>query len=316
MGRDTLRWMLVGLMVCCAQGLLAGQEGLTRFTFTEYHMGIQARIVVYASSEAAATTACKAAFKRVEDLEATMSDYRKDSELMQLCSQAGKGPQWISRDLYRVLSRSIQIADQSDGAFDITVGPIVQLWRTARRETKLPDPAQLDAALKLVGIDKLKLDPKSRTAELSLPSMRLDLGGIGKGFASDEALKVLRNHGIQSALIEMGGDLVLGDAPPKTNGWTVNVPNAGGRDMFLSNCAISSSGDTEQYVEIAGTRYSHVVDPRTGQALTRRVQATVIAPDGFTSDPLSTAITVMTPEARPALLAHYPAVKTFIRTAN
>jgi thiamine biosynthesis lipoprotein len=305
--------MLVGVMMAGAQALFAQGNGLTRFTFTEYHMGIQARIVLYARDEAAATTACKAAYKRIEDLEAIMSDYRKDSELMQLCARAGQGPQWITRDLFRVLSRSKEIATQSGGAFDITVGPVIQLWRAARKETRLPDPGLLASAMRLVGIEKLKLDPLARTAELTVPGMRLDLGGIGKGFASDEALKVLRNYGVRSALIEMGGDLVLGDAPPGTRGWVVNVPNAGGKDLSFSNCAVSSSGDTEQFLEIAGVRYSHVVDPKTGQALTRRVQATVVAANGFTSDPLSTALTVMAPEDRPMLLRHYPCVQTFIR---
>ncbi len=147
--------------------------------------------------------------------------------------------------------------------------------------------------------------------------MRLDLGGIAKGFADDEAQKVLKSHGITRALVEMGGDIVVSGPPPDTNGWTIRVQNAGDEkgpaDMKFANCAISSSGDTEQYVVIAGKRYSHVVDPYTGWALTSRVQATVIARDGLTSDPVSTAITLLDPNGRERLLKAFPGTKIYVR---
>src|SRR5579862_5301967 len=127
-----------------------------------------------------------------------------------------------------------------------------------------------------------------------MPGMRLDLGGIAKGYADDEVQKVLKQHGIKRALVEMGGDIVVSDPPPGSKGWEILVPNAGidhaPDKLYFANQAISTSGDTEQFVVIGGVRYSHVVDPHTGQALTSRVQVTVIAPDGLTSDPLCKAI--------------------------
>jgi thiamine biosynthesis lipoprotein len=167
------------------------------------------------------------------------------------------------------------------------------------------------------GWQSMTLDMHRRTVRLTKPGMQLDLGGIAKGYACDEARRVLERHGIRSALIEMGGDLVLSGAPPGRSGWTVEVPNAGTANgsatMTLRDCAVSSSGDTEQFAVIGGRRYSHVVDPRTGHASTNRVQATVIARDGFTSDPLSTAMTLLGQREREALLGRYQGSRAYVR---
>lgn len=283
-------------------------------------MGIDARIVVYAKNRQIAERACEAGFKKIAELEAIMSDYRPDSELMRLCGKAGTGPVPISTDLYRVLDQAQRFSRQTDGEFDVTVGPLVQIWRRARKETKLPTAEEIAKAQSLVGWQKLKLGWRDGTAELSTPGMRLDLGGIAKGYASDEALKELRRFGIRSALIEMGGDLLLGEAPPKTEGWKVTVANASPgampAEMFLKNCAISTSGDTEQFVVIDGVRYSHVVDPKTGRGLSRRVQSSVIGPNAFLTDPLSTALTLLDERRREDLLRQHPSTKAFVKVAG
>ena len=279
-------------------------------------MGIDARMVVYATDKQVVDKACEAAFKRIAQLDDIMSDYRPKSELMRLCGQPKGTSVKISDDLYRVFERAQTVSSRSGGAFDITVGPLVKLWRQARKDGKLPDPALIEAAKKLVGYKKLTLNARNHTATLAMDGMKLDLGGIAKGYAGDEALKILRQNGIKSALIEMGGDLVLGDAPPKTKGWSVRVPNDQSKELFLHNCAISSSGDTEQFVVIDGKRYSHVVDPKTGQGITKRLQASIIAKDGFTTDPLSTALTLLDERGRAKLMHWYPSTKTFIKIAS
>ncbi len=315
-----VKGLITFLMVMCAsipnaQPLQEPTE-LTRFTLVEYHMGIDARLVVYATDKLVAEKACEAAFKRIGELDGMMSDYRPKSELMLLCASPKGTAVKVSNDLYRVLERSQTISRQTGGAFDVTVGPLVQLWRKARKDGKLPDSALIESAKKLVGYRKVKLNSRDHTVTLSDDGMKLDLGGIAKGYASDEALKVLRKNGIKSALIEMGGDLVLGDAPPKTKGWTVSIPNNNSSELMLHNCAVSSSGDTEQFVVIDGKRYSHVVDPSTGQGLTMRLQSTVIAKDGFTTDPLSTALTLLDERDRYRLLQRYPRAKAFIKNAS
>jgi thiamine biosynthesis lipoprotein len=227
---------------------------------------------------------------------------------MRLCARAGEGPVPVSADLFRVLARSAELAAASDGAFDVTIGPLVRLWRDARRNGRLPDAEALRAARELVDPRLLVLDAEARTVALERRGMQLDLGAIGKGFAADEALASLRAAGAPRALVQLGGDIALGDAPPGKPGWTIDAEAAVGLPLDqegrlgpLARCGISVSGDTEQFVEIGGTRYSHVVDPRTGLGLTSGLAATVIAPDATTSDALATAVSVLGAE-RGALL--------------
>jgi len=283
-------------------------------------MGVDARLVVYAKDQTTAETACVAAFSRIADLDSIMSDYRKDSELMRLCDKSGGPPVKVSKDLFVVLKRAQEVSRLSKGAFDVTVGPLVGLWRKARKTAELPDPQAIEQARKLVGWKKVVLNSRTRTVKLMVQGMRLDLGGIAKGYAGDQAQIELKKHGITRALVEMGGDIVVSDPPPGTKGWKVRVPNAGkgkeAMDLQFTNCGVSSSGDTEQFVVIGGIQYSHVVDPRTGQALTQRVQATVIARDGLTSDPLSTALTVTDEKGRKQLGKAFPRTKKYLRVGG
>lgn len=312
-----MRFLIAGCFFLTYSDAAQRPNALTRFTYTEYHMGVDARIVVYARDKTTAEKACFAAFARIAELDTIMSDYRVDSELNLLCAKAGGPPVHVSDDLFKVLQRAAEVSRRSGGVFDVTVGPVVQLWRKARKTGVLPDPALLQRARQLVGWQKVMLDARRHTVRLTVRGMKLDLGGIGKGYADDEAQKILRANGITSALVEMGGDIVVSQAPPGAGGWTIRVPNAGKgdtpMDLHFANQAISTSGDTEQFVVIGGVRYSHIIDPRTGQALTTRIQVSVIARDGFTSDPLSKVITFLAPKERAKFLKNYPGVKTFMR---
>jgi thiamine biosynthesis lipoprotein len=292
---------VLALLLLGAAPAAAEQPALTRYTFSEPHMGTRFRLIVYAPDEAAARKASKEAFARVSALNAIMSDYVSTSELMRLCAKAGGPPVAVSPELFFVLSRAQDAARRSGGAFDVTVGPVVRLWRQARRSRQLPEPKKLKAARALVGYQNVVLDDKARTVKLLLPGMQLDLGGIAKGYAADEMLKVLGKHGLTRALAAAGGDVVVRDPPPGQPGWAVEIAavdakKEGARRMLLANAAVSTSGDAEQYVEIAGTRYSHIVDPRTGLGLVGRMSATVVAPDGVTSDSLTKVVAVLGPK--------------------
>ena len=280
-------------------------------------MGVDARLVVYAPDKETAETACKAAFDRIAALDTIMSDYRIDSELNNLSNGSGGPAIRVSADLFKVLERSLEMSRRTNGAFDVTVGPLISLWRKARKTSILPTFDEIKAAKSKIGWRKVVLNAKDQTARLTTPGMKLDLGGIAKGFADDEAQIVLKRYGIKSALVEMGGDIVVSSPPPGKKGWTIQIPNAengaGPVDIEYTNCAISCSGDTEQNVVIGGKQYSHVVDPTTGMALTNRVQATVIAPNGLISDPLSTAITLVKPNDRKKLLESYPGTQCFVK---
>ena len=294
----------------------AAHTPLKRFQYSQVHMGVQARIVLYAPDTVHAERAATAAYARIAELDDILSNYRPASELMRLSAASGGPPVRVSPELFTILSRAQHLASISDGAFDITVGPYAKLWREARRAGHLPDPEQLQETAARVGWQNVRLDSRRRTVQLIAPGMELDPGGIAKGYAGDQALAVLRRHGIRSALIEFGGDIVIGDPPPGESGWLIRVEHAtsGNETARLSNAAISSSGDTVQFIEIDGTRYSHIVDPRTGLGLTDRVAVTIIAPDGLTSDGLSTMVSVLgSKRALPILRRHFPRARAFIR---
>jgi FAD:protein FMN transferase len=286
--------------------LLAGcattERKFNRFEYARPEMGVPFRIVLFATDKAGADTAANAAFARVEQLNDILSDYDTDSELSRLSQTAGHGQAvHVSDDLWRVLERAQKIAQETEGAFDITCGPAVSLWRKARREKKLPDAAKLDEARRAVGHQNLRLNARAHTAELLVPYMRLDLGAIAKGYAVDEAIQVLRRHGIGSALVSGGGDMAVSGAPPGLYGWRIelaplDVTNAPPAEfVLLRNVALATSGDVFQHVEIDGIRYSHIVDPRTGVGLTDHSLVVVIAKDCMMADSLSTTVSVLGP---------------------
>jgi thiamine biosynthesis lipoprotein len=279
-----------------------------RYEYLQKQMGVPFSITLYAPNEEAANEAARAAFARIKELNGILSDYEPDSEMMRLCRNSGPGkPVPVGDDLWAVLSRSQEFSQMSEGAFDATVGPLVKLWRKARRKHQLPPTAELESARKLVDYRQLKLDPQARSVEFLQPGMQLDFGGIAKGYASDAALAVLRERGIRRALVAASGDIAVGDPPPGKTGWRIGIAPLGddappSRHVLLANAAISTSGDAWQYVEIDGKRYSHIVDPRTGLGLTDHSSVTVIAPRGTTADALATAVSVLGPEKGLALV--------------
>jgi thiamine biosynthesis lipoprotein len=289
---------------------LPGKPTPVRFEFESKHMGTTFRVVLYADGPEAAKAAAAAAFARVAELDRIMSDYKPDSELMRLCAafrtEVGE-PVKVSDDLFAVLAKAEEMSEASGGAFDVTVGPVVQLWRHARRTQRLPEKDELAAALAKVGYRKVKLDREKRTVQLLTPGMQLDLGGIAKGYAADEALNLLRQkHGLTRVLVAAYGDITCGDPPPGKSAWTVDIaPIAKGqkpRTLHLANAAVSTSGDLEQFVEIDGVRYSHIVDPRTGLGLTGRRSVTVVATTGTAADSLTKAVMLMPREKGLALV--------------
>lgn len=284
------------------------------------HMGCLWTVKLYAPPEKAAAAATDV-FAKIAELDAALSDYRPDSELMKLCAAAGKGPQPVSDVLFRVLQQSREASEQSDGMFDITLGPCTRLWRASRKARKLPDRETLDAARKLVDWRAVKLDPERRTAELTLLGMQLDAGGIAKGFAQDECLALLRKkHNITAALIDAAGEVAVGTAPPGRKKWTValepmkgGAPDAAAELADVTEAAVATSGDLHQSVEISGTRYSHIVDPRTGLGMTQRAQVSLIAPGAALADWLATALCLLDEEKGRKLLAKHPGAEARVQ---
>jgi thiamine biosynthesis lipoprotein len=297
----------------------AGEVALHRYEFSQIEMAIQVRVILYSAEEPAATAAAKAAFDRVHQLDSKLSDYDPQSELRRLCDTAGhQKAVSVSTDLWKVLEHAQYVAEQSGGAFDETVGPVVRLWRRARRQKVLPSPDALKKARDEVGYKYVRLDPKQKTVELLKPGMQIDLGGIAKGYAMDEALTVLHKKGIERAMVEAGGDMRLGDPPPGRAGWRVGITpldDPKGKPqayLELSRVAVSTSGDMIQYVEIGGKRYSHVVDPRTGMALTDHCRVMVVGPCGMATDAITKAVAVLGPEQGLKLIEQSPGMAAMV----
>jgi FAD:protein FMN transferase len=310
-------------LVLAALAPTHADPALTRYSFDEPHMGTRFKIILYAPDEATAKKAAAAAFARIADLDGIMSDYRPASELMQLCAKAGGDPVKVSDELFFILQKAEETSRLSDGAFDVTVGPVVKLWRLSRRSQRLPDPEKLSAARDLVGWKNVKLDAKGQTVQLLKAGMQLDLGGIAKGYAGDEAIAVLKNHGIDRALVAGGGDIVASGPPPGADGWTIAIApldesdGKSGPTLTLHDAAVSTSGDAEQYVEIDGKRYSHIVDPKTGIGLVGRMSATVTAPKGVQADSLTKVVAVLGPERAFKLLEPLDGVSSrFVRLTD
>jgi thiamine biosynthesis lipoprotein len=314
------RWLALAAGCLLAGGCrsLAEPAALERFEFAELHMGTSFQITLFASDGRTATNAARAAFRRVMELDRALTDYTEDSEIVRLFKAESGVPHRVSRDLFTVLDKARCVTELSDGSFDVTVGPLVQLWRRARRQRELPAAEAIASARQLVGADKIKLDPDGRTVTLAQTGMRLDVGGIAKGFAADAALAVLRERGISRAMVAASGDITVGDPPPGQSGWNIGIasieakPGEFTRVLVLQNAAVSTSGDTQQFVVLGGRRYSHIVNPATGLGLTHRTGVTVVAPNCTTTDALATAVSVMGAERGLALIERLPDVAALI----
>ena len=315
-----LSWFLV-------LGFLAGCVGkptapLARHEFSAVHMAIPFRIVLYSRNPVQATNAAQAAWERIAELNRILSDYDPDSELSRLgATSPHTNAVPISPELSRVLEVATDVSRASNGAFDLSVGPMTQLWRRSRRQRELPDDAKRLAAIAATDWKSIELS-KGRKARLLRPGMRLDAGGIAKGYALDEATRVLRAHGIRSSMVAGAGDIVVTAPPPGEKGWKVevaplDVPGAPpSRFVLLRDASLCTSGDVFQHVEINGVRYSHIVDPRTGLGLTDHSLVTVIGPNGITTDALSTAVSVAGPARASRICAPFGAEFHVVRSIH
>jgi thiamine biosynthesis lipoprotein len=275
-------------------------------------MAAPLRIICYHPDGVVADRAMARAMARIHQLNAIFNDYDPTSEVRRLCETAGTGKKvQVSDDLWRLLVFSLEISEQTAGAFDVTIGPIVRLWRRARMARELPPAWRFDQARQAVGYQFVRLYPEDRAVELLRPGMRLDFGAVAKGYAIDAALQVMREEGVCSALIDLGGDLGLGDPPPDRDHWNVAVAaiKPGESPSYFvrrARCGVATSGDRYRFVVIDGKRYSHIVDPRTGVGLTDQSEVTVVAPNATLADALATAVSVLGPEKGLAWVDTFP----------
>ncbi|MBX3178175.1 MAG: FAD:protein FMN transferase [Candidatus Hydrogenedentes bacterium] len=283
-------------------------------------MGTRFEITMYAPAGESNPTALAevglAALDRIEALERRVSNWRVDTFTSKVNRLAAEGPVEVHPDLLELLRASKAAWDDTGGVFDVTVGPLLDLWGVYRKQEHIPGDAEIQEALKRVGLDKVEIDYDKRTVRFTVPGLRLDFGGIGKGYALDVAAQTLKNAGIECALLS-GGDstyVALG-APPGTAGWPIVVDKIyEGAEDYVDRVDIrdasfsTSSGEGRQF-EKDGKRFTHIYDPRTGQAVDATLGAMVIAPNGTVADALSTAFLIMSEDEIRAYCGKHPDVR-------
>ena len=315
------------------------KEASQRFQYSQPHLGTTINFTVYAPEAGTANQAARSAFDEVRRLDRIFSTYRSDSELAKLHQShwsngdvAASYP--VSREFAFVLGKSLEFSRNTGGTFDATVGPYSRIWKRAIRHDTLPEKTALQKVAGQVGFPLIELISQPKELEVDKqsasrvrflrPNMRLDFSAIAKGYIADKALTVFRDHGLSQALVDAGGDLAVGNPPPKQPGWSVSVKTGRGDQksgdskakekspatvtIFVRNCGIATSGDAFQRIQASGQRHSHIIDPRTGDSVTHGMSVTVMAADAMTADVLASALSVAGngSDASQQILAKYP----------
>ena len=257
--------------------------------------------------------AIKAAFEEIKKVDVLMSTYKENSEVSILNRE---GENRLSAETLQVIREAINFSEITGGAFDITCRPLINLWKKAKKEKVIPSPEQIKEALSLVGYEKILLE--GEMVRFKQKGMQIDLGGIAKGYAVDRAIEALRKNGIRRALVNAGGDLYALGSGPGGEKWQVGIQDPRQENKLLGiikvkDAGVATSGDYRRYFTIEGRRFSHIVDPKTGQTVQDvPMSVTVIAPDATTTDALATGVFVLGPHAGIELIESLPQVEGMI----
>ena len=298
--------MIIGALLLVAGQLAAAQHD-SLYTNSWAAMGSTFDVSVYAPNSARAAELFNTAQEEVERIEAALSNYRVTSEVSRLNAQATSTAVTLDPEVYGLITRALDYSRRTGGAFDITVGRLMEAWGFFRRAGQYPDAEALARARAATGYEHVLLDPGKRTVHFRVP-LTIDLGGIGKGYAVDRVADLFRVQGVRAALIGAGTSTYYAiGAPPGARGWRIRIADPFSRQAVsvveLRDESLSTSGISEKFFEHNGRRFGHIMDPRTGWPIEARVQVTVIAPRATDSDVLSTASFVLGADASRQLLA-------------
>ncbi len=295
------------------------KQPFLRFELSVPSMGSHVDFVVYAHSESQAKLIIDAGLGEIERLSALLSNYDSSSEISKLCLAPTNHWTPVSRDLSTVLMHSRRWFQLSDGKFDITVGPLTELWRTGRQRKQLPAQAEIADAKQrcgwaFVGLDSGMIGAESNqptVVSLLKPKMKLDLSGLAVGYIVDSVFEKMTAGGSRSILVNAGGDIRVGDPPPEMDGWRITIAGLGKGSpplamLRVKNCAVTTSGDLNQFVEIEGHRYSHFIDPESGVPIERRQSVTTIAATTLDADAGATALAVLGMNRASSLFENLP----------
>jgi len=291
-------------------------------------MGTFSRVVVIATSERVAQRCVEAAFEVQRRIDELMSYQREDSELSRINRDAADKPVPVDPFTFEVLQKSVQFSKLSDGAFDVTVGPLMDLWKAAGEANVPPTDEAVAEARAKVGYEKLILDEKNKTIRFAVKGMRVDLGGIGKGYAVDKSVEAMKKRGAIGGMVDLGGNIRCFGQPPRGQEyWRVGLqdPNVSPEEMDSSRIllvlaitdeSVATSGDYRRFVKVQGAKQSHIIDATSGKGADKLVSDTIIAPDATTADALSTAVNVLGPEKGLALIERLPDVEAILIPAD
>jgi FAD:protein FMN transferase len=287
---------------------------------TQMHMGTLVSITAVGWSSREANAAINAGFQEVKRLEQLLSTWIPESELSRVNRAAGREPVLVGPETMTVVRRSLQIAEMTDGAFNIAIGPAVDAWNISDAP-RVPSADELNAVKPLVDLQSVHADVWDRTVFLEKPGMRIDVGGIGKGYAADQAVIVMKQAGAIAGLVALSGDIRTFGRLPDGVSFPIGIrhPRKEGEllaQIELQDEAISTAGDYERFTEKDGVRYHHILDPRTLQPAHGCQSVSVIAKEGIWADGLDTGIFVLGPERGMELVEHLDDVEAIIVDAG
>ena len=291
---------------------LRGADSLVRYESSHQSMGTVFTVVVYGSNREYLAEVTNQVFQEFDQLDDQMSNYKPESELSSINREAARHAVIVEPGLFKLIQDSIEYSRASGGDFDITVGPLMKSWGFFRGRGRLPSKAELAQVLERIGYQHLKLDASARTIRFDTPGVEIDLGAIAKGYAVDQAVKILRDAGIATALISSGTSSIYAlGSPPGENGWKISVrnpldPTRAACEMRLQNLSLSVSGDYEKFFKLGDKTYAHIMDPHTGMPVENMLSTAVVSPSGTDSDALSTSFFVEGPGPARAYLDAHP----------
>ncbi|MFN7947398.1 MAG: FAD:protein FMN transferase [Blastocatellia bacterium] len=292
-------------------------QRLVRYEDSRISMACAYSIVVYGDESQPLSRIVSDAFDEVDRIDRLMSHYKPDSPLSRLNREAALRPVKAERELFDFIAECLRYSRASDGAFDITVGPLMKAWGFFRGEGHLPTDDELAAARSRTGFHHLILNAKEQTIQFDRPGVELDLGGIAKGYAVDRAISALKQRGIKCALVSAGGSTIYGlGSPPESDGWQIEIQHPldarkTAMTVHLKDQALSVSGSSEKFFEVNGARYSHIMNPRTGRPVEGVLSVAVLTSSGTAGDALDNVFFVAGVKRSRTLLNRFPGTEVF-----
>jgi thiamine biosynthesis lipoprotein len=305
------------LLVTCHSSLITASaaqkaENAVRYEASHESMGTVFTVAAYGRDRTYLSEVVEQVFEEVDRLDEQMSNYKPESELSVINREAANHPVVVEPGLFHLLEISLRRSEETEGAFDITVGPLMKSWGFFRGRGRLPTQAEISEVLKRVGYQHLKLDAERRTIRFGEAGVEIDLGGIAKGYAVDRAVDILRSNGITSALVSSGTSSIYAlGSPPGAHGWKITMRDPYDAhkpaDVFhLQNYSLSTSGSYERFFKIGSKDYCHIMNPHTGWPVQGVLSTAVLAATGTDTDGRSAGCFVMGVERTRKYLAVHP----------